>query len=279
MSAQVRDNIVASGRFERRPSSASIELGDGSTHSPLRDKFEYKLLIGFQLNGARYYVTAWFAVADMSDRYSLILCNQFLKQTGLQVFIGDPTLWNPGMITAPEEIEFVLDSIPSDYLTPTDDFDPQLVTLAPELSFAQRSAILSLLTSESISSVFSKFLPDGGIKGAPPFSIELLPGFVPPRWPLVIRTPLSTLLLSLVLCWIPASEQNSVSATLKMLLVVVKPLKPCLRASLRFSLSWPLMMCVSIFQSACLAFLNWFIPDLLCQLRAIVWPPLVWTLF
>ena len=73
--------------------------------------FEYKLLVGFQLNGARYYVTGWFAVADMSDRYSLILCNQFLKQTGLQVFIGDPTLWNPGMITAPEEIEFVLDSM------------------------------------------------------------------------------------------------------------------------------------------------------------------------
>ena len=110
----------------------------------------------------------------MSDRYSLILCNQFLKQTGLQVYIGDPTLWNPGMITAPEEIEYVLDSIPSDYLTPTDHFDPQLVTLAPELSFAQRSAIISLLTSASISSVFSKFLPAGGIKGAPPFSIELL---------------------------------------------------------------------------------------------------------
>ena len=53
MSTQVRDDIVASGRFERRPISAPIELGDGSTHSPLRDKFEYKLLIGFQLNFAR----------------------------------------------------------------------------------------------------------------------------------------------------------------------------------------------------------------------------------
>jgi len=95
------------------------------------------------------------------------------------------------MITAPEEIEFVLDSIPSDYLTPTDDFDPSLVVLAPELSFAQRSSILSLLTSASISSVFSKFLPDGGIKGAPPFSIELLPGFVPPRcYPRRVSAPL-----------------------------------------------------------------------------------------
>jgi hypothetical protein len=38
-----------------------------------------------------------------------------------------------------------------------------------------------LLKSHTVCGVFSTFLPEGGIVGAPPFCIELLPGFVPPR--------------------------------------------------------------------------------------------------
>ena len=103
MSQQLRDKIVASGSYERRPIHAHIELGDAQTVISLLDEYEYKLLIGLQLNGNRYYVNGWFAVSDMSSAYDIIFSNQFLKRTGLKLFIADPALWNPQLILAPEE--------------------------------------------------------------------------------------------------------------------------------------------------------------------------------
>ena len=94
---------MASGSYERRPIHAHIELCDAPTVITLLDEYEYKLLIGLQLNGNRYYVQGWFAVANMSSAYDLIFSNPFLKRTGLKLFIADPTLWKPQMILAPEE--------------------------------------------------------------------------------------------------------------------------------------------------------------------------------
>jgi hypothetical protein len=72
MSPLMRDKIVATGAYCRRPIAKSLRLGDYATVLALKDLYEYKLLVGFNLSGSCYYVLNWFAVAPMETSvYSL----------------------------------------------------------------------------------------------------------------------------------------------------------------------------------------------------------------
>jgi hypothetical protein len=75
----MRDKIVATGAYCRRPIAKVLKLGDNATVIALKDLYEYKLLVGFDLSGPRYYVLDWFAVAPM---HSPILSNKILKEPG-----------------------------------------------------------------------------------------------------------------------------------------------------------------------------------------------------